>query len=137
MSPATQRAPTDQAPADLPPGTVSDPPPEPRLTTARAREAAARTGAPETRGEHFRRQALRGRLRGYAVASVAVVALLIALAASNTAHVKINWLIGSSRVSLVWLLLATALLGWALGLLISARLRWRTRAPRKSSGSQS
>jgi uncharacterized integral membrane protein len=136
MSRTTQRAPAPQAPSDLPPGPASDPPPAPRLTTARARDAAARSN-PETRGEHFRRHALRGRLRGYAVASVAIVALLIALAASNTAQVKINWLVGSSRISLVWLLLATAVLGWGLGLLISARLRWRTRAPRQSSGSRS
>jgi uncharacterized integral membrane protein len=114
-------------------GPVSDQPPVAVPNTARAREAAAPANRPETRGEHFRRNALRGRLHGYAIGAVAVVALVIALAASNTAQVKVNWLIGSSRVSLVWPVLAAALLGWALGLIASARFHWRTRAPRRPS----
>jgi uncharacterized integral membrane protein len=73
---------------------------------------------------------LRVRLNSYAVAVVVVVTLLVILGASNTAHVKVSWLVGSSRVSLVWLVLAGALLGWLLGLLTSARVHRRTRAPR-------
>jgi uncharacterized integral membrane protein len=112
-------------------GPVSQEPPAAVANTARAREAAAAANRPETSAEHFRRKALRGRLHGYAIGSVALVAVLIALAASNTARVNVNWLIGSSRVSLVWLVLAAALLGWALGLVASARFHWRTRAPRR------
>ncbi len=85
----------------------------------------------ETRGGRFRRKARRTRLRGYAIATVALVAYLIALAASNTAHVKVNWVFGSSRVSLVWLVLFAALLGWLLALAASARFHWLTRAPRR------
>jgi len=114
---------------------VSDQP-QAAPNTARAREAAAANGT-ETRGEHFRRKALRGRLHGYGIAAVALVALLIALAASNSGPVKVDWLIGSSRVSLVWLLLAAAILGWVLGLIASARFHWRTRAPRRRSESRS
>ena len=95
--------------------------------TARAREAAAAANGTETRTEHFRRKALRGRLHGYAIAGVALGAFLIALAASNTAHVKVNWVFGSSHVSLVWLVLFAAILGWLLGLMASARFHWRTR----------
>jgi uncharacterized integral membrane protein len=98
--------------------------------------AAAQTGA-ETRGEHFRRKAHRSRLYGYAVIAVALVAFLIALAASNTAQVKVSWVFGTSRVSLVWLVLFAAILGWLLGLLASARLHWRTRAPRRQSAARS
>jgi uncharacterized integral membrane protein len=112
-------------------GPVSQEPPVVVPNTARAREAAAAANRPETSAEHFRRKALRGRLHGYAIGAVALVAVLIALAASNTARVKVNWLIGSSRVSLVWLVLAAAILGWALGLIASARFHWRTRAPRR------
>jgi uncharacterized integral membrane protein len=108
----------------------SDPAPLTVPNTARAREAAAASSGQETGTERFRRKALRGRLHGYAIATVALVAVLIALAASNTAHVKVNWLIGSSHVSLVWLVLIPAILGWVLGLMTSARFRWRTRAPR-------
>jgi uncharacterized integral membrane protein len=118
-------------------GSVSDQPPVPVPNTARAREAAAAANGTETRGEHFRRKALRGRLHGYAIGAVALVAVLIALAASNTARVKVNWLIGSSRVSLVWLVLAAAILGWALGLIASARFHWRTRAPRRHTEARS
>ena len=111
-------------------GSESDQEPLETPNTARAREAAAAANGAETSAEHFRRKALRGRLHGYAIGAVALVAVLIALAATNTAQVKVNWLIGSSRVSLVWLVLAAAILGWVLGLMASARFHWRTRAPR-------
>jgi uncharacterized integral membrane protein len=118
-------------------GPLSDKPPVAAPNTARAREAAAAVNGTETRAERFRRKALRGRLHGYAIAAVALVAVLIALAASNTAQVKVNWLIGSSHVSLVWLVLVTAIVGWLLGLMASARFNWRTRAPRRQSGARS
>jgi len=89
----------------------------------------------ETRHEHFRRRAHRSRLHGYAIATVALVAFLIALAASNTAQVNANWVFGSSHVSLVWLVLFAALLGWLLGLVATAAFHWRTRAPRRGGSS--
>ena len=98
--------------------------------------AAAENGG-GTRGEHFRRKAHRTRLHGYAVLAVALVAFLIALAASNTAHVKVSWVFGTSHVSLVWLVLFAAILGWLLGLLATAAFRWRTRTPRRQPGARS
>ena len=137
----TRRTPVNSAAPGVIPDTANGPVSEgPRAAvpnTARAREAAAAANRPETSAEHFRRKALRGRLHGYAIGAVALVAVLIALAASNTAQVKVNWLIGSSRVSLVWLVLAVALLGWALGLMASARFHWRTRAPRRHGEARS
>jgi Lipopolysaccharide assembly protein A domain len=62
------------------------------------------------------------------------VAFLLVLAASNTAHVKVNWVFGSSHVSLVWLVLFAAILGWLVGLIATAAFHWRTRAPRQSAG---
>jgi uncharacterized integral membrane protein len=106
-----------------------DQPPVP--DTARAREAPATTNGAETRGNRFRRIALEARLHAQAVAVVVLVAVLVALAASNTADVKVNWLIGSSRVSLVWLVLLTAVIAWVLGLLASVRFQWLTRARRR------
>ena len=94
-----------------------------------AQAMAAALNGTETPAEHFRRKALRGWLQGYAIAGVALTAFLIALAASNTAHVKVNWVFGSSHVALVWLVLFAAIVGWALGMMVSARLHWRTRAP--------
>lgn len=114
-------------------GDVSDPaidqPPGP--DTARARESAAAAVGAETRAERFRRNARQGGLHAYAVGVVVLVGALIALAASNTADVKVNWLIGSSHVSLVWLVLLTAVIAWVLGLLASVRFQWLTRARRR------
>ncbi len=135
MHTKTRTAPLSPSAPEAPPGTisgsVSEPSPEAVPNTARAREAAAAANGTETRGEHFRRKAHRSRLYGYAIAAVALVAYLVALAASNTARVKIDWVFGSSHVALVWLVLFAAILGWLLGLLASARFHWRTRAPRR------
>jgi hypothetical protein len=48
----------------------------------------------------------------------------------------VSWVFGTSRVSLVWLVVFAAILGWVLGLLVSALFRWRTRRrdPAKASG---
>jgi uncharacterized integral membrane protein len=101
---------------------------------APAQSTAQTATGGETRVGHFRRKAHRTRLHGYAIAMVAIVAYVIALAASNTAHVKVDWVFGSSHVSLVWLVLFAAILGWVLGLAASARFHWRTRAPRARHG---
>jgi uncharacterized integral membrane protein len=91
----------------------------------------------ETRRDSSRRKAHRTRLHGYAIVAVALVAFLIALAASNTAHVTVNWVFGTSHVSLVWLVLFAAILGWLLGLIATAAFHWRTRAPRRQHGARS
>jgi uncharacterized integral membrane protein len=97
-----------------------------------AERGAESRAVPESGGARFRRKAHRSRLHGYALVAVALVAFLVALGASNTAKVKVDWVFGSSRVALVWLVLFAAILGWLLGILISAAFRWRTRAPRPS-----
>lgn len=104
----------DELPADVP--AASAPAPQANLV--------------ETRGERLRRGAHQGRLQGYAIAIIALIAVLVALAATNTARVHVDWLAGSSRVSLVWLVLAAAIIGWILGVLASVRFQWLTRAPR-------
>ncbi len=98
--------------------------------------AQSATGV-ETRRGRFRRKAHRSRLHGYAILAVALVAFLVALAASNTAHVRVSWVFGSSHVSLVWLVLFAAILGWLLGLATSVTFHWRTRAPRRRGGGTS
>ncbi len=108
---------------------------EPDLAPVRSTAQTAAGG--EARSGRFRRKAHRSRLHSYAIATVALVAYVIALAASNTAHVKVNWVFGSSHVSLVWLVLFTAILGWLLALATSARFHWRTRAPRRQHGARS
>jgi uncharacterized integral membrane protein len=136
--------PTSTAPTHVPefvpdtfPDSVGEQPSVAVPNTDRAREAVEAANGNETRAEYVHRQVLRGRLHGYAIAIVALIAVLIALAASNTARVKVNWLVGSSHVSLVWLVLVTAIVAWLLGLLASARFNWRTRAPRPHGRSRS
>jgi uncharacterized integral membrane protein len=138
------RSKTREVPAVSPapgviPGTITGPvsngsPVATDPEVAPAPAAAATPSGSETRGQHFRRKAHRTRLHGYAIVAVALVAFLIALAASNTAHVKVNWVFGSSHVSLVWLVLFAAILGWLLGLVATAAFHWRTRAPRRDGG---
>jgi uncharacterized integral membrane protein len=132
----TRSMPVHSAAPGVIPDTITGPPNN-GAPVAREQDAppaqpqpAAQASGGETRRGRFRRNARLTRLHGYAIATVALVAFLIALAASNTAHVKVNWVFGSSRVSLVWLVLFAAILGWLLGLAASARFHWRTRAPR-------
>ena len=124
------------------PGTIAHPA---RNGTPLAREpdVAATPSTPptatgrETRTGRFRRRARRTRLHGYAIGAVALVAFLIALAATNTAHVKVSWVFGTSHVSLVWLVLFAAILGWSLGLVATAAFHWRTRKPARGRGATS
>jgi uncharacterized integral membrane protein len=41
--------------------------------------------------------------------------------------VKLSWVFGDTNASLVWIILASAILGWLLGLATSSALRRRTR----------
>ena len=139
----TRSTPVDSPAPGMIPNTTTGPASNGARVAREADEVPVRTSGgkaragQETRGGHFRRKAHRARLHGYAIATVALVAYLIALAASNTAHVKVSWVFGSSYVSLVWLVLFTAILGWLLGLATSARFHWRTRAPRRRGGESS
>jgi uncharacterized integral membrane protein len=135
MRSKTREAPVVSPAPGVIPGTITGPVSNgsPVATDPEIAPAATANGS-ETRGQHFRRKAHRTRLHGYAIVAVALVAFLIALAASNTAHVKVNWVFGSSHVSLVWLVLFAAILGWLLGLVATAAFHWRTRAPRRDGG---
>ena len=84
----------------------------------------------ESRGERFGRKARRTRLHLYAGLTVAMLVCLVALVVANTRQVKVSWVVGSSTASLVWIVLASAVLGWLLGIFSSALFRWRTRARR-------
>src|SRR5665811_704175 len=84
----------------------------------------------ETRGARFARKAHRTRLYLYAGAAVVLLVFLIALVLANTGPVKISWVFGASSVSLVWLVLFSAILGLLLGMVLGALFHWRTRTPR-------
>jgi uncharacterized integral membrane protein len=84
----------------------------------------------ETRGERFRRKAHRSGLYLYAFLTVALLVCLVALAVANMHRVEFSWVVGSSKVSLVWIVIFTTILGWLLGIVTSVVFRWRTRARR-------
>jgi uncharacterized integral membrane protein len=86
--------------------------------------------AVETRGERIRRKAHRTGLYLYAFFTVALLVCLVALTVANTDQVEFSWVVGSSTVSLVWIVIFSAILGWLLGIVTSAVFRWRTRARR-------
>lgn len=83
----------------------------------------------ESRGARALRHGRRARLYGWAVLSVAALVALIALVAANTRSVKIDWVFGSAHTSLVWIVVAAAVLGWLLGVATAIVFRFRTRRP--------
>jgi uncharacterized integral membrane protein len=66
---------------------------------------------------------------------VAVLVVLIALVVENTRQVTLNWVVGTSHASLVWIIVVTAVLGWVLGILTGIIFRLRTRRRRPPVGS--
>jgi uncharacterized integral membrane protein len=67
------------------------------------------------------------RLYGRAFAVVALFVVLIVLISVNTRTVKVSWAFGSTRASLVWIILATAVIGWLLGIATGFVFRRRNR----------
>jgi uncharacterized integral membrane protein len=97
-------------------------PPEPDLPSP-----AAAPG--ESRKDRARRHGHRARLYTSALASVALLAVLVVLISVNTGSVKLDWAVGSTRASLVWIILAAAVLGWLIGLATAVVFHHRTRRP--------
>jgi uncharacterized integral membrane protein len=81
----------------------------------------------ESRGDSLRRHARRTWLYTWAGAFIALLVILIALVVANTRRVEVSWVFGSTRQSLVWIILFTAILGWLLGIVTSVIFRSRTR----------
>jgi len=74
-------------------------------------------------GRHGRRTAL------YLAAALLTTALvlLVILIVQNTGRVRVGWIFGHSRVSLVFLILFASILGWIAGIATSIVFRRRTR----------
>jgi uncharacterized integral membrane protein len=94
-------------------------------------QPAVETTAPpaESRGARARRHGRRAGLYGWAFAALAVLVVLIALIVANSRTVELDWIFGSGRASLVWVVLAAAVLGWLLGIATAILFRFRTRKP--------
>jgi uncharacterized integral membrane protein len=85
------------------------------------------TAADESRRDRIGRHGRRTKLYVWAFALVALLIVLVALVAANTHKVKLDWVVGSTRASLVWIILAAAVIGWLLGIVTSIMFRRRTR----------
>ena len=81
----------------------------------------------ESRGERLRRHSRRSGLYIVAFSLVTLLVVLIALVVANTRQVKLSWVVGSGHASLVWIIVASAVLGWLLGMVTSVAFRFRTR----------
>jgi len=86
--------------------------------------------AVEPRSERLRRHRRRTGLYAWAFGLIALLVILIALAVANTRQVKLSWVVSTGHASLVWIVLAAAVLGWLLGIVTSVVFRLRTR-PRR------
>jgi uncharacterized integral membrane protein len=88
------------------------------------------TAPAEARRDRLRRHGRRTGLYAWAVGLVALLVVLIALVVANTRQVKLSWVVGTGHASLVWIILAAAVLGWLLGIFTSVIFRLRTRRRR-------
>ncbi len=85
------------------------------------------TMAGESSSERRQRHRQRRKLYAQAIAGAASLTVLIALIVDNTRHVKVSWVVGSSDISLIWLVLVVAAVAYFLGMITSILFRRRTR----------
>jgi len=83
----------------------------------------------ESRRERLVRHGHRVRLYSWAALVVLLVAVGAVLVSANTRAVKLDWAFGSTRVSLVWIIIVAAVLGWLLGITTAVTFHHRTRRP--------
>jgi uncharacterized integral membrane protein len=89
--------------------------------------ALTETEPVEPRSVRLRRHGRRARLYTSAFALVALLVIVLAVAAANTGKVKLHWVFGTSDASVLWIVVATAVLGWLLGIATSVTFALRTR----------
>lgn len=81
----------------------------------------------EPRMARLRRHGHHGVLYGWAFVLLALMIVLIALVIANTRQVRLSWVVGSGDASLVWIILAAAVVGWLLGIATAVLFRYRSR----------
>jgi uncharacterized integral membrane protein len=85
------------------------------------------TVASEPRRERLARHGRRLGLYAAAFSFVGLLVVLVLLIAANLRSVKLDWVVGSTHASLVWIILAATVLGWLLGITTGVLFRHRTR----------
>jgi uncharacterized integral membrane protein len=84
----------------------------------------------ETREERIAHRRRQQRLYAWAFLLVAFLVVLVALVVANTRSVKISWVVGSTRTSLIWIIIVSAVLGWLSGVVTSLLFGRRRRRAR-------
>jgi uncharacterized integral membrane protein len=108
-------------------GGVTDPDQEARRSPRVPDPSDAVPASLPQRRERFRQRAHQIRLYGWAGLLLLALVVIIAMIVDNTRRVKIGWVFGSSRTSLVWIILVSAIVGWLAGLATSFIVRRRLR----------
>ena len=103
---------------------------ETQVEQPQAVEPSPATELVEPRSARLRRHGHRARLYAWAVIVIGLLIIVIALAVANTRQVKLSWVVGTSHASLVWIILAAAVLGWLIGIATGIAFRLRTRRRR-------
>ena len=83
----------------------------------------------ETRQQRLARHGHRVRLYAGALVFVGLLVVLIVFVSVNTGAVRLDWAFGSTHASLVWIILAAAVIGWLLGMATAVVFHHRTRRP--------
>jgi uncharacterized integral membrane protein len=81
----------------------------------------------EPRRQRAGRYARRTGLYAWATLFVVVLIAIVVLVVQNSSRVKVGWIFGHSHISLDFLVLFAAILGWILGIATSILFRRRTR----------
>ena len=84
---------------------------------------------PETRREHARRMGGRAKLYLSLLLLAALVLVIVLLALDNRNDAQLSWVVGDTTAPVVWIVLASAFVGWLAGIVTHMLVRRRTRAP--------
>jgi uncharacterized integral membrane protein len=98
---------------------------------AQSSQPQPRTEPVEARSAQLRRYSHRAGLYTWALLLVALLVVVVALTIANTRQVKLSWVFGTGHASLVWIILAAAVLGWLAGIVTGIVFRLRTRRRRR------
>ncbi len=104
--------------------------PSPEQSPEQLAAEPALVPASEPRRKRRARHTRRARLYAYSGALATLLVLLVVLASENTHAAKLDWVVGSTRASLAWIIVAAAVFGWLLGITTAVVVHRRTRRAR-------
>jgi uncharacterized integral membrane protein len=84
----------------------------------------------ESRAQRISRHGHRAFLYLWTAAIVAALVILIALIVDNTDKVRVGYVFGHARTSLIWIIVISGLAGWFAGIATAILYRFRTRRGR-------